>query len=300
LILGAGFAGLALSRCLLATGHQVFLLSRSAQYFQHTSLINLVGSYADTTLLRDAISRCDTIIHAASDTTPGVSAKTPVEEVFGNFQPTLELIQVLQDYPDKHVIYLSSGGAIYGNLPKIPADESQPCKPISYYGAGKLAVESFFKVVNHQYGSPITILRPSNFYGPGQETKEGFGLIFHLLHRAKKGQSIDIWGDGEITRDFLFIDDFVKACLKIIAARKNEHNIKIYNIGSGEGHSINSVVRTVEEVSGIQLQKKYLSARPVDVKKIVLDCRLIKEEHGWQPTTTLTEGIAATWEWMNS
>jgi UDP-glucose 4-epimerase len=267
---------------------------------QHSALKWISGNYADEELLRSSISQCRTIIHAASDTTPGISAKTPVGEVFGNFHPTLELIQILQEFPDRHLIYLSSGGAIYGNPNILPANEISPCKPISYYGAGKLAVETFFQVMNRQCGCPVTILRPSNFYGPGQKPETGFGLIFHLLHRAKTGQAIEIWGDGSTIRDFLYIHDFVEACMNIISSGLKKNMVKIYNVGSEVGYSINEVVDTVEKVIGIGLEKKYLPARPVDVKEIVLDCTLLKKELHWLPVTDLREGIAKTWEWLNS
>lgn len=267
---------------------------------EHPCLQWISGNYADENLLRSSISQCRTIIHAASNTTPSVSARTPIEEIFGNFQPTLQLIQLLQEFPDRHVIYLSSGGAIYGNPETLPTNEQLLCKPISYYGAGKLAVESFFQVASYQCGYPVTILRPSNFYGPGQKTDEGFGLIFHLLHRAQKGHDIEIWGDGSTVRDYLYIQDFAEACMKVIAHGRIRNCVKTYNIGSGIGHSINEVVATVEKVIGCKLNKKYLMARPVDVKQIVLDCKLINNELGWKPSTTLTEGISATWKSIDS
>jgi len=298
--LGGGFAGLAISRKLLAANYKVIIITRSLPTVKHPALKWVSSNYADEDLLRSAISTCRTIIHAASNTTPGISAKTPVEEVFGNFHPSLELIQVLQEFPDRHLIYLSSGGAIYGNPEILPANEKSPCKPISYYGAGKLAVESFFQVMNYQCGCPVTILRPSNFYGPGQKPEEGFGLIFHLLHRAKKRQAIDIWGDGSTVRDYLYIYDFVEACMKIMATGFNSNKVKIYNVGSEAGYSINEVIDTVEEVIGTRLKKNYLAARPVDVKKIVLDCQRIKEELDWLPVTELRAGIKQTWEWMNT
>lgn len=298
LILGGGFAGTAITQELLNSGYSVTLITRALPLFRHPNLEWISGNYGDMELLKRIIAECSIIIHAASDTTPGVSARTPVEEVFGNFHPSLELIQIMQHFPDRHVIYLSSGGAIYGDPKTLPAKEHLPCKPISYYGAGKLAVETFFQVASHHSGYQITILRPSNFYGPGQNPEEGFGLIFQLLKRARDGQEIEIWGDGSAIRDYLYIRDFVAACMEIIARKPKRKDVRIYNIGSEKGYSIIEVVVAVEEVIGRKLDKKYLPARPVDVKRIVLDCSQIKKDLGWSPRTELAEGIACTWEWM--
>ncbi len=300
LILGGGFAGQTLARRLLEIHKRVTILSLGPATINHPNLAWHTGSYGDEQLLRHAITRCGTIVHAASSTTPGVSATTPKEEIFGNFQPTLNLIETLQDFSDRAVIYLSSGGTVYGNPAQVPVPETSPCRPISYYGSGKLAVESFFHVLSHQCGCPVTILRPSNLYGPGQNPKAGFGLIFHLLKRALAGQEIEIWGDGSTVRDYLYIQDFVEACLKIIAGGGTNKSVTIYNIGSGAGHSINEVIATVEEVINTRLHKKYLQARAVDVSRIVLDCGFIQQEIGWEPSTSLKQGITATWEWMKS
>ena len=144
---------------------------------------------------------------------------------------------MLQAQPETHLIFFSSGGTVYGNPQQLPVSEDSPIAPLSNHGAGKAAQESFCQALRAQ-GHAVTILRPSNAYGPGQTMKRGFGLVRTLLEHARLGTAMEIWGDGENVRDYIYIDDIVEATLRLI---DQPQDCGTYNLGSGMGYSINQV-----------------------------------------------------------
>jgi UDP-glucose 4-epimerase len=299
LVIGAGFLGTALARRLSLCGLSVHVLSPDPQGVDAERIHVYRGGLEDESLVEGLVSRCSTVVHAASATTPGSSASDPVTEGTGNLLPTLKLLSVLQRHPGRHLVYLSSGGCVYGDPPAAPLDEAQPLRPRSYHGAGKIAAEAFLHAFSTRSSAeqPVTILRPSNLYGPGQALREGFGLVRTLLEKFRTGAVLDIWGDGETVRDFLYIDDLVEACMRFIALPQDND---IYNIASGHSCSINQLIEIASRVCGRPLQVRYHPARHTDVRAVVLDTRKLQERLGWAPAVSLEEGIARTWQWLNT
>ena len=243
--------------------------------------------------LADLLPRCSTVVYLASATTPGSSARHPSLEL-SNLALTLRLLELLQAQPQIHLVFFSSGGAVYGNPAELPATEDCPITPLSPYGAGKAAQEAFCIALRAQ-GHAVTIVRPSNAYGPGQTMRNGFGLIRTMLEQARLGMPLEIWGDGENVRDYIYIEDVVEACLRLIALTGDSGT---YNLGSGVGYSINQVRGVVETASGKSLQAVYRSARGVDVRSVVLDDSSLKVALGWQPAIGLEDGIRRSWAWL--
>lgn len=297
LIIGAGgFVGTALSRRLLADGHTVHRLLRTPEDWSDTRDLVHVGNMGDADLLRGILPVCDTVIHLASSSTPGSTVNTPAFEGEHNLLPTLRLLEVMQDFPHAKLIFVSSGGTLYGNPAMVSVAETVPLGSLSYYSAGKVASEAFLQAFHHLTGRGVTVLRPSNLYGPEQPLRSGFGLIRTLLDHAQRGSEMHIWGDGESVRDFLYIDDMVEACCKVL--KNNSDAWRIFNVGMGEGHSINQARKLVEEITGRPLPASYHPPRPGDVRRIVLDCSKLHSELGWSPTISLDEGIRRTWRWL--
>ncbi len=270
---GTGFIGSALARQLQR---------------ENRSVHSLGGRNSDQ--LERLLPQCSTVIHLASATTPGSSARQPCLEL-GNLALTLRLLDALRAHPHIHLIYFSSGGTVYGNPKQLPVSEDSPLAPLSNYGAGKAAQESFCQALR-AIGQAVTILRPSNAYGPGQTLKRGFGLVRTLLEHARAGAAVEIWGDGETVRDFIYIDDIVEATLRFI---QQPQDCGTYNLGSGVGYSINQVKAVVESACGMTLNTSYRPARGTDVRNVVLDCAHLNERLGWQPTVGLADGVARTW-----
>jgi UDP-glucose 4-epimerase len=197
----------------------------------------------------------------------------------------------------RHLIFFSSGGTLYGNPTMVPVEENHPLAPLSYYGAGKAAIEAFLQTFRSQSDTSISILRPSNIYGVEQPLRPGFGIIRTMLEHAKQRSQMEIWGDGEIIRDFIYIDDVVDVCIKLID-KNNESGI--YNVGSDRGRSLNEIKRIIETTCKVQLDVQYKTARQIDVKKIVLNSSPIRDQFNWQPRVSLEEGIASTWAWLTA
>lgn len=276
---GAGFVGSALAAHLQREDVQVRVVGRDS--VQHLTQW-LVG--------------CSTVIHLASATNPGSSAANPALEQ-ANLELTRHLMRCLEAQPDIHLIYFSSGGAVYGNPSQLPVGEDARLVPLSPYGLSKVTQEAICMKLHTSGHSAVTILRPSNAYGPGQTLRGGFGLVRTLLEHARLGTTLEIWGDGENVRDYLFIDDLINATLQLI---HRPQDAGIYNLGSGIGHSINQVKQLVEQVTGLQIHADYRAARGADVRAVVLDSRRIYERLGWQPGVELKRGVEETWSYICS
>ncbi|PKO62521.1 MAG: epimerase [Betaproteobacteria bacterium HGW-Betaproteobacteria-18] len=276
----------------LLLGGAGFIGSALASRLQHEKMpVHIVGRH-DADQLAQLLPQCSTVIHLASATTPGSSARQASLEL-GNLALTLRLLDLLRAQPQTHLIFFSSGGTVYGNPQRLPVTEDSPIAPLSNHGAGKAAQESFCQALRAQ-GHAVTILRPSNAYGPGQTMKSGFGLVRTLLEHARLGTAMEIWGDGENVRDYIYIDDIVKATLRLIDQPQDSGT---YNLGSGMGYSINQVKEVVEQVCGRTLHATYRPARGTDVRSVVLDNTRLNTRLCWQPEIGLVDGVARTWEW---
>lgn len=273
---GAGFIGSALAKRLEQEKIAVHILGRQ-----------------DEERLAVVLPQCGTVIHLASATTPGSSAGHPDLEL-GNLSFTLRLLELMQNQPETHLIFFSSGGTVYGNPDRLPVTEDTPVAPLSNHGAGKAAQEAFCQAFRAA-GRAVTILRPSNAYGPGQTMRGDFGLIRTLLEHCRVGTAMQIWGDGENVRDFIYIDDVVEACMRFVALPQDSGT---YNLGSGRGYSVNHVRRIVEEVTGIELKVSHRLARGIDVRAVVLGIDRISRELNWVPKVELREGVSRTWAWL--
>jgi UDP-glucose 4-epimerase len=298
---GAGFVGRHLLKRLTGNHPEIYVISRHADLFP-TKLAGL-QCYADSLdnleLLATLLPRCQTVIHLASSSTPGSTASQPTFEVVNNLLPTLRFLEVLQKYEHVSLIYLSSGGAIYGNATAPLVAEETLLTPLSYYGAGKAAIETFILTFCQQAQRPAIILRPANFYGPEQPHRQGFGIVSTIFHLLQSQQPLEIWGDGEVVRDYLYIDDFIDLCVQLLASPFQHQGAKIYNVGSEQGTTLNQLCTLIEQVTQTTIQRHYRPSRKVDVKRIVLNCARLHEDYSWYPRTDLLTGLTATWQWYN-
>lgn len=277
----------------LLLGGNGFIGSALAERLKRENIaVHIVGRN-DCDLLETAIPGCGTVIHLASATTPGSSARHPNLEL-GNLALTLRLLELLENQPEIHLIFFSSGGTVYGNPVRLPVTEDAPIAPLSNHGAGKASQEDFCQSFRSR-GHAVTILRPSNAYGPGQTLRQGFGLVRTLLEHATNDTPFKVWGDGESVRDFIYIDDIVEATTRLI---KLPLDSGTYNIGSGMGYSINQVLGIVRTISGAQLKTIYRPARGIDVRNIVLDSTRLKALHSWTPQIGLEDGVRRTLAWL--
>jgi len=302
LIGGTGFVG----RSLLARLHSIFpeiytIARGNSNLKGYPNVYHHQASLDNSVLLKKLLPLCRVVFHLASETTPGSSVLQPALEATNNLLPSLRFLECLQEYSHLSLIYVSTGGAIYGDSENEKVSEDTPLSPLSYYGAGKAALEKFICAYTRQTGNKAMILRPSNFYGPGQVCKEGFGIIPSIFNHLLQGETLEVWGDGTTTRDYLYIDDFVDYCLILLRNLSLENGVvKIYNIGSGKGTTLLELISKVEEITGRAILRNFHPARKVDVKRIVLDNSRINSSFSWSAQTDLQTGLKKTWEWFRT
>lgn len=298
---GTGFVGRKLVSALQAQGDSITVISRSTRQSPFPAEIKYYScSLEHKQTLRQLLPSTDVVIHLASASTPSTSVLDPAFETLHNLMPTSRFLETFAEYPQARLIYLSSGGAIYGNNPNEKVDEQQPTKPLSYYGSGKAAIEALLHAFCHQTNRNATILRPSNFYGPGQPERAGFGIVPALMSRAIRDEAIEIWGDGNTIRDYLHIDDFTELVKKVIGQADSNPGCHIYNAGTGIGTSVNQICAYIEKLAGKPLQKSFHPIRKVDVQRVVLDSALVMSQTNWTPAIPLEYGLKQTWEYFYS
>lgn len=304
---GTGFIGDHLCRALARRGAAVTSFSRQPPLRAIEHVTGLTGDVGCSEALAAACVEADCIYWVAGETTPADSVRDPGLEVAGNLLPLARFLTLIGGATPARLVYTSSGGTIYGECSDEggPAETRAPA-PVSYYGAGKAAAELFLQVFRHQHGNPVTLLRPANVYGPGQPLRARFGVIPAVLHALARESNFTRYGDGKQVRDFLYIDDAVDLLLRAGAVGAEEGGVSgvngdglaIYNLGSGAGVSLNTLIATAEAVTGRRLHLDYQPARAADLRTSVLDCQRVRARFGWAPATSLENGLRQTWQAM--
>jgi UDP-glucose 4-epimerase len=289
----SGFLGRALVPALLGAGHSVTATTRHTVSSTDHPLLTwarLDLSQPDARW-NELLSGVDVVYHLAWSTVPSEANQAPAEDARVNVVGSLALIKAMQSGGRApRLVFASSGGTLYGVLSEIPATEDHPLRPISAYGVSKLAVESYIGIIGGETGLSAISLRMGNLYGPGQSLTRFFGAVSHFANRALTGEPIRIFGDGSVTRDYLYIDDAVDALLR--AAGHAGHGS--FNIGTGVGHSLNEVASIIAADLGRELTIERLLARPFDVPVSILDASRARDAFDWEPLVTFKEGIAKT------
>ena len=300
LVLGStGFLGSSIIGGLQLNRRRVVALGRSERASASDSIVRLRGSIEDSALLRGALSQCSDIVYCASLTTPGSSARDPALEVTGNLLPLANLLEAAPEFPDRHLVFLSSGGTVYGDSGGGATESTLP-RPRSYYGAAKVAAEAFLHSCAAHTAWRVTILRPSNPYGPGQASGKAFAVVPTLFDRAIDGGAFPVWGDGSATRDYCYVDDLVSAVLATLATESEADRYRVFNVSSGEAVSVVELLRLCEQASGRTIAADFLPARSVDVAHVSPSHAALSTATGWRPSVPLAEGLARTWQWMNA
>jgi UDP-glucose 4-epimerase len=244
-----------------------------------------------------AIAEADTVINLIHTTVPGSSMNDPVYDVVSNVAASVNWLRRLPETKVRRLIYVSSGGTVYGRPLTNPIDETHPTDPISSYGITKLTIEKYVALYSALYNVDYLILRPSNVYGVGQQLRTGQGVIGVLAERALRGEPLEIWGSGESRRDYLYVDDMVAALVALLAYR-GPH--KIFNISGGEGHSVLDIISMLRDQLGSLPEIRHHAARGFDVSHNVLDSSRLHNETLWRPTVNLSTGITRTLRWLQS
>jgi UDP-glucose 4-epimerase len=290
---GNGFIGSHLVDRLLAEDHQVRVFDRQEERYR--SPLNTVdyryGDFGNHGLLSDALNNIEVVFHLVNTTVPKTSNDDPAFDLSSNAIETIFLLEQCVKQKVHKIIFISSGGTVYGMPDILPIKEDSSTNPLCSYGITKLTIEKYMSLFNYLYGLDYTIVRPSNPYGSRQNPFGIQGAISVFLAKVVRNELIEIWGDGEIVRDYIFIDDLADGVYK--AAFTNTTS-RIFNLGSGEGISLNSMLAAIRNTTKREVKHKYTLKRMFDVPAIYLDITRAKEELGWIPTTTLETGINKT------
>jgi UDP-glucose 4-epimerase len=292
---GCGFIGSHVVDRLVAAGHDVRVVSRRGEALRGPvpGVDYLLADFREPGTLSAALAGRDCVIHAVSVTTPGTGDANPALDVSENLLPTLTLLDRMDASGVERLIYLSSGGMVYGLPQAVPIPESHPLRPTGSYGIVKTAAESYIGTYARNRGLRPVILRPSNTFGERQGRDGAQGIINTLLRKALTGGQIEIWGDGSIIRDYLDVHDLARLC-----AIAGESDVTgVFNAASGIGTSVRELLGLVTEISGRKLDVRFGPPRAVDVPVTVLDSSLARKVFGWAPEITLREGLARTWGW---
>jgi UDP-glucose 4-epimerase len=292
---GTGFLGRPVVRALAAAGADVRVVARRRTTDggrpapQGVSWV--VGDAADPATVSAAADGADWLIYAVGCPPPARSGRPRAGAVDAN-RGLETILHYLRSHPEAGLTFLSSGGAVYGDADDgEQAVEGHVCRPRSHYGWAKLEGESAVRRHRERYGNPAMVLRIGNAYGPGQTAANGQGVVAALLQAALQGEPVNLVGDGSSMRDYVYLDDVVRAVLEL---RPGTGPVGCVNVGTGVGTSVVGLLALVEAVTGCELGIRRWPERPTDVRRIVLDTSLLRSVIEWRPVP-LAEGLERSW-----
>lgn len=289
---GNGFIGQNLSSHFADNGAEVFSFDIALPKFRDERVRYIVGDFFDTEQLKNAVEGANTVIHAISTVNPGNSNEKYMQGYEKDLLQTVRLCTMLSQ-TDTKMLFLSSGGTVYGDQSRQPIAETALPSPLNHYGTLKLCIENIIRTFNTQSGTNFKIARIANPYGPGQDYTRGVGFIDAVLKRAMNGKPVEIWGDGETVRDYIYITDVCKMIYSLYLYDGRECT---FNISSGHGISQNEILGIIKNL-GLNVSAIYEPARSVDVKKIVLDNSKIRSFYTGG-VTSAASGIKKYYEYL--
>lgn len=306
---GAGFIGSHIVDGYLKEGYQVVViddlsggkrenLNKKAKFYQmDINDIKVAEIFAE--------EQFDLLNHHAAQIDLRTSVKKPLLDAKINILGTLNLLENCLKYKVKNFIFISSGGAIYGQPEEIPVDEYYPKNPLSPYAVAKHTMEHYLYYYRQIFALNYLALRYANVYGPRQDPFGEAGVIAIFSQRMLKKDRPTIFGDGEQLRDYIYIDEVID--INMLASQKIESLNKkrasspddlSYNVGIGKGNSVNFLYRVLAEITDFQEKPIYAPAKKGDIRKIYLDSGKAKKELNWQVKLELRDGLKKTVKWF--
>jgi len=293
---GGGFIGSTVVSKLLDQGYRVRIFQRTRKYKnvykQYSENIEwAIGEYSNQKDIENALNDIDVVIHLISTTLPRISIEEMEFDIKSNVISTVGLLVAMVSKGISRIIFGSSGGTIYGVPKYLPLDEEHSTEPLVSYGITKLAIEKYLLLFQKLHGIRSIVLRISNAYGEGQKIDTGQGVVGVFIKKALNKNPIEIWGDGSVIRDYIYVGDVADAFVKAV---QYEGRKSIFNISSGIGMSLNDVIEKLEISIGAPITRTYHNSRIFDVGVNVLSNKLAMDELDWHPKTTFENGLAKT------
>lgn len=294
----AGFIGSNVADALIEKGHDVIIVDDLSSGYERN--LNPKARFHELDIRDPEVEkliereRPDCLIHHAAHIYVRRSVEEPLFDAEVNVLGSIRLIEYTRKYKIGKFVYVSTGGAVYGEPEYLPCDEKHPVNPLCPYGASKHAPEHYLYMYRQNYGLSYTILRYPNVYGPRQDPHGEAGVIAIFTGRMLKGEGVTINGTGDQERDYLYVGDVVKANLLVL--EKEVGNGQVYNLGTGVGTSVNAIFRKLKEIIGYPKEAVHGPAKLGETFKIYLDAGKANRELGWRAETTLDDGLRRTVE----
>jgi UDP-glucose 4-epimerase len=297
---GTGFIGSFVVEELIKKGYEIVIIANGRQlpnYLENlkAKITYYQGDFGETDVLEKALIGCDAVIHLAWSTVPKQTKGATAYEFTSNIISSISLIEKCIDLNIDKFIFISSGGTIYGIPDFLPIHELHSLNPISNYGLSKLTTEKLLHLYHYSNSINYTVLRVSNAYGERQNFYKNQGVIGIFLNNISQDKVIEIWGDGSIIRDYVYVQDVASSIIKALDVINGP---SVYNIGSGEGVSLNDILVEIKKITNINFKVNYKPSRSFDVPVNVLDIKHAKINIGYKPLISLQEGISRTWNWI--
>ena len=290
----SGFLGSYLVSALLSLDYKVCGIARNFPGLLSQSIMNnpnFLAHSADITDINQILpvfNSAEFVYHLACGSLPHTSNDNPYQDVYNNVNGSLNVLEASRVSSIGKFIFVSSGGTVYGLPRLVPIPETHSTEPLCSYGITKLSIEKYIGLYNHLYGLKSFILRVSNPYGARQRQNSAQGVIPIFMRRAMQCQALKIMGDGSIVRDFIYITDLISALLALLTYNGSE---KVFNVGSGQGLSLSSLVNKIEMVLDRRLTVEYMNSRNFDVPTNILSIDKARIHLGWSPKVTIEEGL---------
>ena len=297
---GAGFIGSQVADAYIHAGHRVVViddLSTGRREFVNPKAIFYQVDIGDPSVAEIMQKEAIRVInHHAAQISVHDSVKNPVADAKSNIIGTLQLLQNAVSLNVEKFIFASTGGALYGEQDFFPAGEDHPQRPTSPYGLSKWSAEGYLRFYQEQYNLRSIVLRYGNVFGPRQNPHGEAGVVAIFCNRLVAGQVPVINGDGEQTRDYVFVGDVARANLLAL----NSDCSGAFNIGTGREVSVNELTRSLLRISGSELEAEHAPARDYEQRRSCLDYKKANDSLGWEPEVPLEEGLIETYKYFKS
>lgn len=304
---GAGFIGSHVADAFLAAGDRVWVVDdlSSGKRENLSPEVEFLEADIGSPEVRELFRQVgfDVVCHHAAQIDVRVSVADPRKDARINIDGLLNLLEGARETGTRRVVYVSSGGVVYGEPEQRPTPETAPKLPLSPYGVTKLSGEHYLHYYHRVHGMEYVALRYSNVFGPRQDPHGEAGVVAIFCKRLLAGQGLTVFGDGEQTRDYVFVRDVVSANLRAaemdVPAAADSLDAVGFNVGTGQGTSVNRLAEILEEISGNAPERTYAEERKGELRHSTLDISKFGEA-GWQPAYSLEEGLRETYAYIAS
>lgn len=294
---GGGFIGRHVVDAILAEGGDVAVIDLHKPDDADPRIKWLCGSLSEADAVAVAAQGCDTAIYCAGHSLPATGNLDVAGEITDHVVTSVRVAEICAAQGVNRFLFSSSGGTVYGTDNVAPIAETSPTMPKTAYGASKLAIEHYLRVVGTHRTMRTISLRIANPYGEGQRSGRGQGFIAAAMAAAFSDEELPIWGTGEVVRDFIYVADVARAFARA-CSYDGAHDL--FNIGKGEGASLLEIVAQVEAASGRKINLRLCPERSIDVQRNVLDIAHARAELEWSPDVSLAAGLSRTAQWWSA